>query len=74
MRYLDSGDFIALSVCAVVVLGIGALTIFALIDDGRARTAFMAECRQHRQNFECVAMWRAGQTSTVVMPMPVVIR
>jgi uncharacterized membrane protein len=54
--------------------------VFWLISEGVkadriARDQFMAECVQHRQNYECVAMWRQGQqtTDTVVVPMPVVV-
>lgn len=35
------------------------------------REAFMVECRKERKEYECKAMWRAGNSGTVVVPMVV---
>lgn len=40
----------------------------------KAREAFIAECvADGKKNYECVAMWRAGEKPTQVVPIPVVI-
>lgn len=40
----------------------------------RAEQAFMAECTTERKRYECVAMWRAGETGTQVVPVVVPVR
>lgn len=56
------------------LLGFG---IYALGNEGvRQHDLFMAECLTYRKQYECTAMWRAGdsQAVPVVVPMPMVIR
>lgn len=38
------------------------------------KAAFMAECIQHRENYECVAMWRAGKSHASVVPVFIPVR
>lgn len=54
-----------LIVAIVVIAGFG---IKQGID---AEAAFMAACQKDHKEYECTAMWRAGQSH--VVPMPIVI-
>lgn len=36
--------------------------------------AFMEACIKNKKEYECVAMWRSGNVSALIIPMPVVIR
>lgn len=54
-------------VCAVL----GALIVWIARVDAAEKADFMAECLKDRKSYECVAMWRAGDTK--VVPMPIVI-
>ncbi len=45
-------------------------------DKKETRAWFMQECMRERAEYECFAMWKTAnpaQSSTVVVPMPVVI-
>jgi hypothetical protein len=62
---------------------LGAFILFCLVglfgagmQITKARSAFMAECVQYQKQYECTAMWRAGEQhhSTTVVPMPIVTR
>ena len=61
-----------------VVAGVLAFCVFGLVvavrADTRAREAFMEQCTADHKEYECVALWRAGERRTQVMPMPVIIR
>ena len=56
-----------------VLLGLMALTVLLcvvlLVGDANARAAFMAECLTERKQYECTAMWRAGNSNTVIVPV-----
>lgn len=41
--------------------------------DAEARRTFMTECQKERKDYECTAMWRAGESRAQVVPMPIVI-
>lgn len=51
-----------------------ALVYFGSKADAEARQAFMSECTQHRERYECVAMWRAGEKSNTYIPVVVPVR
>ena len=53
---------------AVVIIALGVMAGNASMRD---RMAFMEDCMKDRKEYECTAMWRAGQPS--VVPMPIVI-
>jgi hypothetical protein len=56
-------------VAALIAL---AVSVYMAITTYEAeKSAFMDECLQHRENYECVAMWRGGNSN--VVPVPVVI-
>ncbi len=56
-----------------VIIGVGFLFWKAAEYDAIERAAFMTECVKERKEYECTAMWRAGEpkyvASPVVMPM-----
>lgn len=58
-------------IVALVVVGIGFY--YAVKDTGRQHSAFMTECRQYQKNYECTALWRAGEQRGVTYIAPVVI-
>lgn len=47
------------------------LVIVAADHSMKAKTKFMDECKKDHKEYECTAMWRAGEPD--VVPMPVVI-
>ena len=56
-----------------VIVGVIVLAIVAIVDDGKHHDKFMAQCMQDHKQYECDALWRAGEDHTTVMPMPVII-
>ena len=60
----------------LVVFVVGTLAVAMIIgitkQSGEQREAFMAECVQYHKQFECTAMWRAGNTQPSTA-MPVII-
>lgn len=63
-----------LFVVSSAALVIPIIGLFVLLSDGgKAEQEFMSECLQHRPRYECVAMWRAGDSKPypIVIPMPI---
>jgi hypothetical protein len=61
----DNFGWVILGACVLVAF----FTLWAVQDDQQKERAFMAECQQHRAHYECVAMWRAGDTQTQIVPV-----
>ena len=65
--------FIGLIVFALLALLVGVPIMLA--SERKAKESFMAECLDDgKKQYECTAMWRAGESNTAAMPMPVIIR
>jgi hypothetical protein len=59
---------------ATLIVGAGIGLTGSSINEGKARTAFMASCQQDRKEYECTAMWRSGNRGvTAIAPVPVII-
>lgn len=52
-----------------IVFGIG-IGIHVEIQQKRA---FMQQCMEDHKEYECTAMWRAGETKTTTVPVPIII-
>jgi hypothetical protein len=61
----DNFGWLLLAGCAAL----GGLLAFALTEDNAHAERFMAECTRDHKNYECDAMWRAGEPKTVVAPV-----
>ena len=61
-----------LTLIAVLIAFFGWLLDKAIEHDRAAAEQFMQECiADGRKSYECKAMWRAGDSQTVVVPMPI---
>lgn len=49
--------------------GIVWLAIYVAQAESVQRKAFMLECIKDRKEYECVAMWHAGESHTQVVPV-----
>ena len=58
------------AITLAVVIG---FLVFAIKSDMDAEDRFMRQCMQDKKEYECTAMWRAGDSHTTVVPMPVVV-
>ena len=71
------GDWI-LDNSGKVIVALIALLVVAMFmaakTNAEARKAFMAECTQHRENYECIAMWRAGEKNNTYIPVVIPVR
>ncbi len=47
--------------------------VMAVAGGNAEREKFMRGCLADRKEYECTAMWRAGESHTTVMPIPVII-
>lgn len=58
-------------VTAILTIVIGMLygTVAAHRQHEKERKAFMFECTKDHKEYECTAMWRAGEPKTVVVPI-----
>lgn len=70
MNFIE--DHVGWFIFIFVVLAIVAIILLFKQDAADSRR-FMTECMKDKKEYECVAMWRAGQTHTAVMPLPIVI-
>lgn len=61
-------DWLGLLIIGIIVLMVVALGIAGYAETQQNKT-FMEECMKDRKEYECVAMWRAGNTHTVVVPI-----
>lgn len=59
---------IALFFCAICYLFIASVK-----EAERKKLAFMEECRQDHKQYECTALWRKGEDTSTVIPIPVII-
>jgi hypothetical protein len=65
---MSDGGYLFVILAALVALV--ALVLVLGHSSCKYKQAFMAEClADGKKNYECVAMWRAGSTSYVYMPM-----
>jgi len=63
------------------IMGGACMAMFGLLlvipqafrDSASERDQFMTQCLSEKKEYECVALWRAGERNTVVMPMPIVV-
>jgi hypothetical protein len=50
-----------------------ATVLFADKMYAEAKQHFMAQCMQDHKEYECTALWRQGDPSTLVVPIPIII-
>lgn len=58
----------------LVVVGIFALVYVIADADIKAKNEFIAECMQHQEHYQCVALWRAGESHDQVVPVFIPVR
>lgn len=51
------------------VLGLCWVLILAIDSMGKREDAFMVACKQDHKEYECTAMWRAGNAPSQVVPV-----
>lgn len=51
------------------IFAVGLIIAWAIRAANAQRAEFMAACMQDRKEYECVAMWRAGSASPVLVPV-----
>ena len=61
-----------LAIVALVGFSIWGTVIVAEAETER-KNVFMTECKLDHKEYECTAMWRAGENHTTVVPMPVYV-
>lgn len=52
----------------VMTVAVAAL-VLGIIGNASARNRFMAECLKDRKEYECTAMWRAGDSHVIAVPV-----
>ena len=57
----------------VVLVVFGFFAFKSCQSDDAENKKFMAGCLTEHKEYECTAMWRAGESHTTVMPIPVII-
>ena len=58
---------------ALLIGGLIAVLPSVVSADNERRDAFMKSCLQDKKDYECTAMWRAGDSRTFVAPVPVIL-
>lgn len=59
---------------AIVIAGVVALVWRGVERDKAAHTRFMQQCMEDHKEYECTALWRAGNRSNqdvIVLPIPI---
>lgn len=59
-----------LFIATLLLFIVGAFVLMSR-EESKAWESFMADCQRHRPTYECTALWRSGESQTVVVPMPV---
>lgn len=67
----DDDNFPAVLACIVSFVAVVVFALLCVGTDDAERTAFMTECQMYHKQYECTAMWRAGEPHTTVVSMPV---
>ena len=67
---IDDGFGVFVFVLLAAFIG---LLVFAVSEDSKHNETFMKQCMEDHKQYECDALWRAGEDHTTVMPMPVYI-
>jgi len=63
----------------LIIIGLIGLLVAVLwhmdISNQKEQSKFMQACMKDKKEYECTAMWRAGESksNTTVIPMPVVV-
>ena len=60
-------------VLAAVLVVFGFVIFKSSQSENAENKKFMTECLTEHKEYECTAMWRAGESHTTVIPMPVII-
>lgn len=66
-------DFIDDHWPVLLIVALIGLTVWGIVaavsHDERIEQSFMVECMEDHKRYECQAMWRAGKSDTVVVPV-----
>ncbi len=58
----------------VILIGVGFLAYRSVTLDDAARARFMRQCMEDHKEYECTALWRAGNRSGPdIIPIPIPI-
>jgi len=69
----DEEGFLALAAASLLICAL-LFTWWIVRQDNHNWQNFYAQCTQDHKAYECTAMWRAGETNTVVVPVPIITR
>jgi len=72
--FFDGGGGAMMFGTVLVIFGMVLLLIGGAMADAKTQGAFMAQCLKDHKEYECTAMWRAGEDHTTVVPVPVIVR
>jgi cbb3-type cytochrome oxidase subunit 3 len=71
------GESFIIGLLLVMLVSFFVALGYLLYQDGKksaaAKQAFMQECRQDKKQYECDAMWRAGNSNNSYVPIPIII-
>ncbi len=67
-------DFSGVAVFGGIIVAVVVLLWYAIAQDIDAKEDFMQACLKDHKQYECTAMWRAGQQNYVPIVIPMVIR
>lgn len=67
--FYDGETWVFGIILAVLIGGV----VVACNADEEHRKKFMADCMQDHKQYECDALWRAGEDHTTVMPVPIYV-
>lgn len=68
------GDWVLDHLGGIFVVAIVLLLVLAVaggVEKEKTRERFMEQCVKDRKEYECIAMWRAGEPQ--VVPVPIII-
>lgn len=59
----------------LVITGLGVAVVHDARQDAKEHKHFMEQCLKDHKEYECTALWRAGEDhdNTAVIPMPIYI-
>lgn len=73
MEFSDVFDSIGETAVLSMLVGVFLTIPYVVIHGDDSRIAFMSECLKDKKQYECTALWCAGESHDVpiVMPMPI---
>jgi hypothetical protein len=68
----DFGDYVIWTILGLLVLGLAGAFGYGINSEMQHKEWFMERCLKDHKDYECDAMWRAGDSSANMVVVPII--